>query len=97
MTLKREGDVELIANEGQLALARIGIAVDVGTIAVANRSRELALLLRESKWELGWRASLRMIKGAKASSKPIYFFPGLFSRATSIPIDALWSTLWEAG
>ena len=93
---RQEEDADVLANEGGRALASIGIKVEVETVAIANRSRELSMLLHETKWELDWRRPLRMTKGATVLRRPIYFAPGLFSRATALPLDALWSVIREA-
>jgi len=66
-----------------------GIKVLDGRIYIANQSPQLRKVLADTPW-VPWNRTLGDYPGAdNAGGKAIYFAPGLVSRATSIPLEAV--------
>jgi putative DNA primase/helicase len=67
-------------------LGNIGIKVIENYIAIANDNDNLAEILKGSRWPHNWQQTLKRLKFATPSAKPIYFSPGCKPRATILPV-----------
>jgi len=66
-------------------LKRYGIKVDLDGICIANRCEAISKILRDSPWVSNWaRVLLENDKAEKTD--PVYFMPGLQSRAVRLPV-----------
>ena len=73
-----------------VVIARYGLKIHEGQLAIANSHSNLQALLKDTPWSgNAYRQSLRRVPNAQASPSPIRF-PGMGSvRCTLVPIDAL--------
>ena len=78
-----------IIDDGVRTLGRLGIRVQDENFAVANVSPPLSKLLEGTTWGRDWKRPLRMVPGAEVAPKPVYFAPGLFERATMLPVSLI--------
>ncbi len=78
-----DGDITYAMAERELR--RYGMMVKDGWLWVANRSRPLSRLLRETPWHADWSRSLRDVNGARRAPTR-YYSPGINSRGTMIPV-----------
>ena len=67
-------------------LRQVGISVKDGRVSIANRSSNLARLLKDTEWSARWGRTLGDINGAE-KEKSVYFVPGFKTSATSLPIS----------
>ena len=74
------------SGEADRELRRIGISVKNNKVYVANKSSNLSRLLEGQPWASNWKRVLLNIKNS-ANESPLYFFPGVTSRAVSIPLE----------
>ena len=78
-----------LIDDGIRVLANLGIKVIREEFVVANVSPSLSKLLEGTTWSRDWKRPLRMVPGASVSPKPVYFTPGLFERATVLPVSLI--------
>ena len=70
-------------------LRAYGVKVENDFIHIANNSKNMASLLRDTPW-VPWARTLGDYPGSSNNgNKPVYFMAGVTSKVTSIPIDAL--------
>ena len=73
----------------EIVLARYGIKIHEGMLAIANSQKNLQSLLKETQWSgNAYRQSLRRIDGAVVPQSPIRFPSMGLSRGTLIPCSA---------
>ena len=73
----------------EIVLARYGIKIHEGMLAIANSQKNLQSLLKETQWSgNAYRQSLRRIDGALVPQSPIRFPSMGLSRGTLIPCSA---------
>lgn len=71
------------------ALGGKGIKVEGERIVISNTASPLRQILKDTVWSV-WRRTLGDYDGAdNCDGRVVYFAPGLKTKATSIPIDAL--------
>lgn len=71
-------------------LKRYGIKADIDGIYIANRCEALAKILRESPWVSNWSRVL-LENNEACKTDPVYFVPGLQSRAVKLPVGVFYS------
>jgi hypothetical protein len=79
---------EITPNIAQKELRRIGMIVEYGWLFVANKSRPLAKILKNTQWWSGWGRALKKMPGAERAPTK-YYSPGINARGTKIPIALL--------
>lgn len=67
-------------------LKTYGIKVEGDYVVIANSSRPLADLLKDTTWKAGWSGQLRQLEGSSITDNSLYFAPGIKSRATLVPV-----------
>lgn len=73
-------------NENKV-LRQYGIAAKDGFVDIANKSQNLAKLLRGTEWEINWSRTLSDYIGAE-KKKIAYFMPGFKTSAVRLPVAA---------
>lgn len=77
-------------SEVNRALKRYGVNVRVpkegeGEVAIANHHDNLARIFKDTDFAGGWSRLFERIEGARRSTNPVRFGPGVQVRATALP------------
>lgn len=67
------------------ALRSYGLQVKGDELLIANTAPNLRKLLKDTQY-IPWSRTLQDFTGARAYGKPVYFMPGLTSRAMALPL-----------
>jgi putative DNA primase/helicase len=81
------GDTEMPTEAARRALKRAGLQVRGRRLEVANSSKFLAHVFRESIWGASWAPTLRRMPGAERLATAVTWTPGLTSKGMSLPVE----------